>query len=514
MKKFIRTLFIFTGLLPISFGLAKNYDLTLELKQPKSASILNYDSSLGIFKDLTKEEVKSYYGALSSKTGLTGDEFLNELQNVIKNGHTQVSNSAAWDSNWTLFTLIDRDYLSDPLTEEEISTQTWKKDNVEVKPLYTDKTTFIKASKKVDREHIWPKSRGFKFATSTSEKGDEKPYAATDMHNLRMGESTNNQVGHNNYPFGTVKDKTASSTKAVSSSYTSTVTGYLGLNENNVTVYEPRDEDKGDIARSLFYMAARYHNYIDAETFQPALKLVDFSSSDNYNATIVAIDTKTSPATYGNLKDLLEWNILDPVDEYEIHRNNLVYNAIQHNRNPFIDYPLWANVAFGNKHLDLNQDNGLATGEPYIISHDSKREFELNDKIKTSDFHITYYDANGNPTELDTSSTLIKMYLVDKENNETLIKEGYVLDKVGSFKIKFTYFKDNIIYEAYCDISVKKLTTLEKLEKFYEQNQTIILVIVAIIVLAIVIALSLLKKKQQAKKTNTKNKNKTPRRKK
>ena len=142
-------------------------------------------------------------------------------------------------------------------------------------------------------------------------------------------------------------------------------------------------------------MAARYHNYIDASSFQPALKLVNFSSKDKPTETINAIDTKDSPATYGNLQTLLEWNILDPVNEFEIHRNNLVYNAVQHNRNPFIDYPSWADVAFGNKTLDLNQENGVSTNDPYIVTHDSKRKYYLNDVIKPSDFKLTYYDSKG-----------------------------------------------------------------------------------------------------------------------
>ena len=285
------------------------------------------------------------------------------------------------------------------------------------------------------------------------------------------------------------------------------------INENGVKVYEPRDEDKGDIARSLFYMAARYHNYIDASSFQPALKLVNFSSKDKPTETINAIDTKDSPATYGNLQTLLEWNILDPVNEFEIHRNNLVYNAVQHNRNPFIDYPSWADVAFGNKTLDLNQENGVSTNDPYIVTHDSKRKYYLNDVIKPSDFKLTYYDSKGNKTELDTSSTLVKMFYIDEENNEIFIKDGYKLSKVGLFKIKFTYFKDNVIYTAYCDIEVKELNFKEKALNFYEQNKIIILISASVLILVIVIVLTLIKKNKYKKGKQNK-KNSTPKRKK
>ena len=61
------------------------------------------------------------------------------------------------------------------------------------------------------------------------------------------------------------------------------------------------------------------------------------------------------------MEDLLEWNKLDPVDNHEIHRNNLCHKFVQGNRNPYIDYPQWADIAFGNSSygIDLSNDNGL-----------------------------------------------------------------------------------------------------------------------------------------------------------
>lgn len=100
-------------------------------------------------------------------------------------------------------------------------------------------------------------------------------------------------------------------------------------------VYEPIDEFKGDIARSLLYFVVRYQG-----------KLGTFK----YNTT-------TNPVTDQNAMDgteergfedwyihmLINWSNLDPVSQREIDRNNYVYN-IQKNRNPFIDHPEWINV--------------------------------------------------------------------------------------------------------------------------------------------------------------------------
>ena len=43
---------------------------------------------------------------------------------------------------------------------------------------------------------------------------------------------------------------------------------------------------------------------------------------------------------------LLEWNRLDPVDEWEMERNNETAK-IQGNRNPFIDHPELADIIWG-----------------------------------------------------------------------------------------------------------------------------------------------------------------------
>ena len=43
---------------------------------------------------------------------------------------------------------------------------------------------------------------------------------------------------------------------------------------------------------------------------------------------------------------LLEWHELDPVDEFEIQRNERCY-SVQKNRNPFIDHPEFADMIWG-----------------------------------------------------------------------------------------------------------------------------------------------------------------------
>ena len=85
--------------------------------------------------------------------------------------------------------------------------------------------------------------------------------------------------------------------------------------------YEPDDRYKGDFARSFFYMAARYRENI----------------LNNGNGAKMYTSTPTNLTAY-SLSFLLEWHRNDPVSQKEIDRNQAVY-GIQHNRNPFIDYP-------------------------------------------------------------------------------------------------------------------------------------------------------------------------------
>ncbi len=117
----------------------------------------------------------------------------------------------------------------------------------------------------------------------------------------------------------------------------------LGKNDayGSFTVYEPDDEYKGDFARAYFYIATAYENFT-----WDASKTSDFLDNSSY--------LEFKPWLQ---QVLIAWHRADPVSEKEINRNNLV-SDIQHNRNPFIDYPELAEYIWGNKAgqaVDLSQ---------------------------------------------------------------------------------------------------------------------------------------------------------------
>jgi endonuclease I len=104
--------------------------------------------------------------------------------------------------------------------------------------------------------------------------------------------------------------------------------------------WEPRDEEKGDIARSCFYMAIRYDGN------DPGTSNLQLSDHP---------DAATS--RFGKLRTLIQWHHLDPVDRVEQKRNHRVFTHWQGNRNPFIDHPEFAGLVFLASYPELDHDN-------------------------------------------------------------------------------------------------------------------------------------------------------------
>ena len=145
-----------------------------------------------------------------------------------------------------------------------------------------------------NREHVWPQSR---LGVSVVYGDGDYPSKATDVHNLKPADETENSSRSNDY------------------------FDYFDTSDT----YEPNDNVKGDIARILFYMATMYF---------------DLTLNDD-------VFSASSLKTMGILSVLLEWNELDPVDDFERNRNEVIY-SYQGNRNPFIDYPGFAELIWGD----------------------------------------------------------------------------------------------------------------------------------------------------------------------
>lgn len=154
-----------------------------------------------------------------------------------------------------------------------------------------------------NHEHCWPRSYGI---------GSRGPGNA-DLFNLRPCDVAANSERANFY-FAEIDG----GTPAVRAP----------LCRKTSSQWMPRPEEKGDLARAMFYMAVRYEG---------GEATADLELSDTPNA---------SANRFGHLSDLLRWHREDPVDEEERRRNHLIYTDFQFNRNPFVDDPDYAEMVF------------------------------------------------------------------------------------------------------------------------------------------------------------------------
>lgn len=138
-------------------------------------------------------------------------------------------------------------------------------------------------------EHTWPQSR----FSSRFPRNVQK----VDLHHLFPSDSRSNS-SRGNFHFS----QFGSGGRSV---FDGCETSKMGkINETGADGFEPPREHKGNVARALFYFAIRYH-----------IRIPEYEEFF-----------------------LRQWHLIDPVDSSEELRNDEI-EAIQGNRNPFIDEP-------------------------------------------------------------------------------------------------------------------------------------------------------------------------------
>ena len=357
----------------LSFGLLlSTVGVLISSKESKLDEVQGYStSSLPTTIDLndtSASSIRSYYSSLNSKSTSErqGNNLLKNLKTILKTGQKYYSYDSG-NAIWQIYEIADRDWSKSPASStsygtynsstNKITNYTYgtssssSKNNPYIHALYinrnvTNQTTAWDDHQQtqwgINREHVWPKAEGFETSGAGGARGDP-------MH-LMAGNGYANNI-HSNYYYGYVN---------TSSSYTNCGTKYSNVSGNllgksktlggSTNVFEPQDCDKGDIARAIFYMVARY-NYLSSsdsdgiDSNNPNLALTQSLSdwaSSGYSSTT------SKQGKMGIMTDLLAWHHADPVDEYEIHRNNLLYTNYTNNRNPFIDFPEWADFIWGS----------------------------------------------------------------------------------------------------------------------------------------------------------------------
>ena len=227
----------------------------------------------------------TYYAAAAGKSG---EALKTALHGIVSSGVTELSYVAVWNA----LKATDQDPANPA--------------NVILLYSGTSRSKTLNGGDAGDwnREHVWAKSHG-DFGTAAG--------PGTDLHHLRP-EDVRVNAERDNKDFDTGGSAVADAPG----------------NRTDADSWEPRAAVRGDVARMIFYMAVRY----EGGDAWPDLEVDDATGSG------------TAPRL-GRLSALRQWHAQDPPDAFERRRNELIFSAYQHNRNPFIDHPEWVTAVFG-----------------------------------------------------------------------------------------------------------------------------------------------------------------------
>lgn len=246
-------------------------------------------------------QAKAQYYA--SALGLNGTALKTSLHNIIKN-----HNPLLYQDLWAAFESTDvkaNGKVWDMYTDVPLGTPTY---------VFTFGTNqcgnYSGEGDCFNREHTWPKEY---FG------GDNSYPMYSDLHHLFATDGWVNNK-HAAFPYGKVNNTSYTSSNGTKLGTGTTYPGYTDK------IFEPIDAYKGDFARAYFYMSTRYQG--------------EDASWQNWE---MANGAQLTPAA---IAILLQWHNNDPVSTKEINRNLEVY-ALQGNRNPFVDYPQFADCIWG-----------------------------------------------------------------------------------------------------------------------------------------------------------------------
>ena len=179
-------------------------------------------------------------------------------------------------------------------------------------------------SGKYDREHTFPKSW---WNSSSVDSNSSWTYMYTDIYHVLPCDHDLNSI-RLNYPYGEPSKVsfTSESGCKLGTQYVSQV--------GTLTVFEPRDEVKGDLARIYFYFATRYEREALSTWGTSGKNILTYTAYPFYKQWTIDL--------------LLKWHRQDPVSKREQDRNDAVSDE-QGNRNPFVDYPELVEHIWGDK---------------------------------------------------------------------------------------------------------------------------------------------------------------------
>ncbi|WP_417860153.1 endonuclease [Winogradskyella sediminis] len=320
-----------------------------------------------------------YYNSLD---GLADEALRQALQNIIADPTIVRAQTYA--------DVID--ILKEADQNPENSNEVWLVYLEEGRPKLDYQTSSVNTGK-WNREHTFPRSRGGFYSIEEDEiadgvdiywttKADSLRHGNSDAHALRAADGPENSTRNNQF-YGEYNGPSGTAGKF-----------------------------KGDVARSVFYMAVRYNGLVIVNGFPEG-----------------------NVGEFGDLATLLDWHRNDPPDDFEMNRNNVVYNW-QFNRNPFIDQPDMIEYIWGdmigetwNQPLNITDNTALkvvlypnpSTGRVYLSGLNAEADvdvYSIDGKL------LAQYRSVQDYINLDVTSGLYLLKLTS--NNRSVIKKVLV----------------------------------------------------------------------------------------
>ena len=265
----------------------------------------------------------------------------------------------------------------------------------------------------LNREHNLPKSW---FGISSN--NEDVASIGCDYNNLYPSNAEANSAKLN-YPLGEV-NSTIIFNNGVSKVGKSKI--QINNGQYNGNVFEPADEYKGDFARNYMYMVTCYQDYAQKWTTSYGMTMLKNNTYPVFTA--YAIDL------------LMKWHRNDPVSSKEVNRNEKVYN-VQHNRNPFVDHPEYAERIWGDQ--TFVPDNNASFSVKFVGN-----ENILEVKINNEDAVGALYEIYSISGQKIAQSTLGE----DSQISCSGFQDGVYIISIYSQKLKWKHTEKFVKYSV------------------------------------------------------------------
>ena len=397
-------------------------------------------SSSEISSSSSLEETSHYDGYYDSLVSWeNGEDLKNQLHAIIRNGYTPISYAKSSGANYA--TNIDADHSK---FDFEYLDGVYSKDHIA----------------KTDTNKGWQREHAFCATLMCgSGTGDAVKFLgrATDFHNL-FASSTNGNTARGNKNYGYADSN--------GSNYTDRTTdnGIDGYSYD-VTNFEPGDNDKGRLARAIFYMATMYKDDEQDTVNNKLMKGLTIVENP------VIYDKDNPTYSIGNLSALLSWNTNFTVDYLEMQHNVSVYKntdnpdgKAQGNRNPYVDYPELVDYVYGSKKDQPGKLADLLPSESYlhsdekILSHyaikQAQREYGYGSQMDTADYEVVavYTDYSYEKVEEGLTHSLTDHVFDERDG-------GSIRAYIDTPKNRLSYDISLVVLMAACKTGELSLNT-------------------------------------------------------